>query len=334
MESYQKLNSVCLLILTAIALAIIFAMAKVILIPFTLSIFIWLVYSPVITFLQEKLKLPRTLALAGSLIAFVSIFVLLSFLITSSIDTFIKGADQYKDKLDALTLQVSAISIKLGFDVKSGELQDLLQKFPIMSFVKSLSGSMLGFVSNMFLVIIFSLFLLTGESLSQHKIGILEEIKSNTRKYVSNKLVLSLATGLVTYVILKLFSVEMAFMFAMFTFLLNFIPNIGSAIAVLLPLPVLLLQFDFGYQIVIVLALLLAIQTFFGNILEPKMMGESMGLHPVTILLFLTFWGFIWGVTGMFLSVPITATLKIVFSKFEITRPISELFAGNLVTTK
>jgi AI-2 transport protein TqsA len=57
-------------------------------------------------------------------------------------------------------------------------------------------------------------------------------------------------------------------------------------------------------------------------------MGESMGLHPVTILLFLTFWGYLWGIPGMFLSVPITATLKIILSKFEMTKPVANLFSG------
>ena len=122
----------------------------------------------------------------------------------------------------------------------------------------------------------------------------------------------------------------MAFMFAILTFLLNFIPNIGSIVAVIIPMPIVLLQYGANHQFILALILLSSVQTLIGNIFEPKIMGESMGLHPVTILFFLTFWGSIWGVIGMFLSVPITATLKIIFEKFSFTRPIAQLFAGRI----
>ena len=122
-------------------------------------------------------------------------------------------------------------------------------------------------------------------------------------------------------------------MFAILTFCLNFIPNIGSIIAVILPIPIILLQFGISFPFIAAIILLVAIQIAIGNILEPKLMGDSMGLHPVTILFFLAFWGYLWGITGMFLSVPITATLKIIFDKFEMTKPVAQLFAGKLELT-
>ena len=126
----------------------------------------------------------------------------------------------------------------------------------------------------------------------------------------------------------------MAFMFATLTFLLNFIPTIGSIIAVLIPLPIMLLQFGFGSGFFGCLLLLGLIQISIGNVLEPKLMGDSTGLHPVTVLLSLTFWGLLWGVTGMFLSVPIMASLRLIFSKFELTSPIADAFAGDFQKLK
>ena len=187
---------------------------------------------------------------------------------------------------------------------------------------------MLALFSNTILVIIFTLFLLTGESASKHELGTFEEIKRSIAKYVSTKLLLSLVTGGLSYIVFLIANLELAIMFGMLTFLLNFIPNIGSIIAVILPIPVLLLQFGFGWQTVLVLISTTLFQVIIGNILEPKLMGESMDLHPVTILLILTFWGFIWGIPGMFLSVPITATLKIIFNQMDLSKPIAELFAG------
>jgi AI-2 transport protein TqsA len=124
--------------------------------------------------------------------------------------------------------------------------------------------------------------------------------------------------------------VELAVMFAMLTFLLNFIPSIGSIVAVIIPLPVILLQYGFGWQFWFVLAFAGMVQFVIGNVLEPKMMGESLGLHPVTVLLFLMFWGLVWGIPGMFLAVPITAILKIVLCRIPTTVPVANLLAGKL----
>jgi AI-2 transport protein TqsA len=78
----------------------------------------------------------------------------------------------------------------------------------------------------------------------------------------------------------------------------------------------------------LVMTLLITLQGLIGNVLEPKALGNSIGLHPVTVLLSLTFWGLIWGIPGMFLSIPITSTLKIVFDEFEFTAPIGRLLEG------
>lgn len=331
MENYHKINTFCLFILTVIAIAFVLATTKVILIPFTLSIFIALIYSPLIHYFQNKFKIPKSMILILSLVIFVSLGAVIVFLITSSVDSFIQGADQYKDKLDLMTIKLTQTAQSLGFPIEEQTTKNMVSKIPIGKFIQGITGSMLSILSNTFLVVVFTLFLITGESMSDEKHSVIEEIKSNAGKYIQAKILTSGATGILTYIVLISLQVEMAFMFAILTFLLNFIPNVGSIIAVILPLPIILLQFGVGFYFFLLIGLLVGIQIIIGNVLEPKIMGESMGLHPVTILLFLTFWGFIWGITGMFLSVPITATLKIIFSKFELTKPISDLFSGKLV---
>ncbi len=185
-----------------------------------------------------------------------------------------------------------------------------------------------------FLVVIFALFFMAGESMSKRDIPIIEEIKNNVAAYVVTKLITSFLTGLLTFVILKIFGIEMALMFAVLTFFFNFIPNIGSLIAILIPIPIIFLQYGFSFPLFLCVTALLIVQTLIGNVLEPKIQGDSMGLHPVTVLFCLTFWGFIWGVPGMFLSVPITASMKIIFAKFTVTKSFSDLLAGNLDSLK
>lgn len=328
METTQKLNSICLLTLTIIALAFVLAITKVILIPFTLAIFITLVYSPVIHYFEKKIRLPRIIILLLSFCLLSIFFFLIILFVTNSIDSFIQGADQYKEKLTDLTIKLTHFSQNLGYSIERENLTKIINSFPIGRMIKSISGSMVGVLSNTFLVIFFTLFLLTSDT--KENSTTLEQIKKNAGKYIQTKLLTSSLTALISYIMMSIFNLEMAFMFGVLTFLLNFIPNIGSIFAVLLPIPIMLLQYGIGIQLITLLSLLILIQVLIGNIVEPKLMGELMGLHPVTILLFLTFWGYIWGVTGMFLSVPITATLKIIFEKFEITKPIANLFSGKL----
>jgi len=176
------------------------------------------------------------------------------------------------------------------------------------------------------------LFLIAGEPQQRIKNKLYNAIQVKISQYVATKTMSSLATGLLVGIVLKAFNVELAFMFAVLTVLLNFIPSLGSIVATLIPLPVLLLQFGFTGPLFVVLGLSSLIQFSVGNIIEPKIMGESMDLHPVAVLVFLIFWGLVWGVAGMFLAVPITAVLKIALSRIKTTAPIAELLAGRLPT--
>jgi AI-2 transport protein TqsA len=137
-------------------------------------------------------------------------------------------------------------------------------------------------------------------------------------------------TGIGVWLILTLLGVEMALVFGLFAFLLNFVPNVGSLVATLMPLPIVLLG-DYSTSVQ-VLAIILpgGVQFMVGNWLEPKLLGDSMDLHPVTILLALIFWGMVWGLVGALLATPLTAIVRILLDKEEITRPVAELMAGRL----
>ncbi len=331
MENYQKINTICLFILTTIAIAGVLSLTKSIMIPFTLSIFITLIYSPLIEYYQEKLKLPKSVVLAVSIAISMGILALIIFLVTNSIDSFVQGANQYKEKLDFMMIEGSKLLNQFGISLSEENALSMAKKIPVSKMLQGLTGGMVATLSNVFLIVVFTLFLITSESASERKSKTFEEIKRKTAKYIQAKLLTSGATALVSYIVLLSFKVEMAFMFGVLTFMLNFIPNVGSIFAVAITIPVILLQFGFGGALLAILILLALTQIIIGNVIEPKIMGDSMGLHPVTILLMLTFWGFIWGVPGMFLSVPITATLKIVLAKFELTKPVADLFSGKFI---
>ena len=180
------------------------------------------------------------------------------------------------------------------------------------------------------MITFFVIFLLSGRDSHHATVGLYKEIETAVRRYIVTKFAISAVTGLLVWLILDLLGLRMAFVFGFLTFLLNFIPNIGSIIATLLPLPLALAQFDNIWAIIGVVAIPGGLQLVIGNAIEPKLLGRGLELHPVTILLALAFWGLLWGFMGMVLAVPITAIIRIVLIRYDTTRAMGHLLGGKL----
>ena len=157
-----------------------------------------------------------------------------------------------------------------------------------------------------------------------------KDITHQVQQYITTKTLISLITGLLVALVLWLFDVDFLIVWAVLAFVLNFIPNIGSAIAVLLPAIMALIQYESFTYALIIAGIITVLQNIMGNIVEPKIYGNKLGLNPLVILLALLLWGYIWGIVGMFISVPLTAVLKIIISnsKSKNLQFISELM-GN-----
>ncbi len=141
-----------------------------------------------------------------------------------------------------------------------------------------------------------------------------KDITEQIQRYIATKFLISLITGLIVGIILWIFGVDFTIVWAVLAFFLNFIPNIGSILAIILPTVMALIQYEsVGYTFVIG-GILTIVQNLIGNIIEPKIMGDKLGLNPLIILLSLLVWGYVWGIAGMFLSVPLTAVVKIIIS--------------------
>lgn len=165
---------------------------------------------------------------------------------------------------------------------------------------------------------------------SKHKKQIadfLKQIKHDISTYLKIKSVASFLTGMLSYVVLQAMGVEFASFWALIIFLLNYIPTVGSIIAVLFPLAWAFVQFETQAPFVFLIVSLVSIQVLIGNVVEPKLMGNSLNLSPLVIILSLGVWGKVWGLPGMFLCVPITVIMNVILSKFESTRPISILLS-------
>ena len=209
-------------------------------------------------------------------------------------------------------------------------------------FATAAGASMLNILSGVALTTIFVMFILSGRDPNVIRRGVYAEIDTKIRNYIATKVALSLATGFFVWLILYLLNMPMALVFGTLAFLLNFIPSVGSIVATVVPLPFALAEVPGLFQsqprvslteILWVIAVVLlpgAVQMTIGNILEPKVMGEGLKLHPITILLALAVWGLLWGPIGMLLATPMTAIIRIVLMRFEITQPAGRVLAGEL----
>src|SRR5690606_31093580 len=131
---------------------------------------------------------------------------------------------------------------------------------------------------------------------------------------------MSLLTGLVSYGILLAFGVDFPILWAFLIFLLNFIPYVGSVGATLLPAAFSVLQFQSFVVPLWILIIIASVQIVVGNIVEPRVMGRTLNLSPLGTLLALAFWGLLWGILGMIISVPVTSILVIIASHIPTMR--------------
>lgn len=181
------------------------------------------------------------------------------------------------------------------------------------------------------MVVIFVFFLLLGSSQAIPENETWEQIDGKIREYIVTKTLISFFTGIIFAFSLWIFGIPLAIVFGLMAFLFNFIPNIGPILACLLPLPLIILNPELNiFEMFLAITLSSTVQIVSGNVVEPRMMGDSFDVHPIAILLALMFWGLIWGIVGMFLAVPMTAIMKILFAKFEMTRPLADLLAGRI----
>lgn len=328
---YLKTSAICLTIIAAGVVTAFLVYTKSLLIPFVISILLYTILAQMTLYMKHKFSFPSWLAMTISILLCITLFAGVILFTVNSVGTFLKGAEVYRQNLIDTTNDIALRLQQHGITLNQNFLETYLRELPLFNWLRNFGGQLFGIVSDTTLIILFMVFFLFGSKKTPPITNpAIKEMLANVSVYLSVKLMASLATGLVAAAILFGFQVKLAALFALFMFLLNFIPSVGSIIAVLLPAPVLFLQFGLGPQFFIVIGLLATTEFIIGNLIEPRFLGEGMDLHPATVVACLIFWTLVWGVPGAFLSVPITASIKIVLSKIKHTRPVAEFLAGRL----
>jgi predicted PurR-regulated permease PerM len=260
-------------------------------------------------------------------------------LITVNIKSVLDVAPVYQKNLEALIVR--------GYGLFGAEnipnTREFLNQLDFGAYLQSFGATVRALVSSVGIITVYLIFLLLEQRTFGGKIRsiirdpqrqedafeLIDKMRSDIRSYVGIKVLTSTATGLISYIVLKIVGVDFASFWAVLIFLLNFIPTIGSIIATLFPSLLTLVQFDTLGPFIVTVSVLTAVQFCIGSLIEPKLMGNRLNLSPIVILLSLGLWGSIWGIPGMFLCVPITVIIMIICSYFPSTRPLAILLSGN-----
>ncbi len=318
-----------LFIIASIAVAFILNFAQPFLVPLVIALLIRILIEPIIDYQIDYLHVHRIVAVFVSLCLIIFLFIIIVPFIGASVVTFLQSADDYNNKvLILIDLGISELK-KFNIDIDRETIRSSLNTLPLLDWASAILSNSANFLSKLVLVIIMTLFLLLGKK-SINTSPEWNDIIGHVKKYIFTKFITSSFTGVVAGLIYWFLGLELAFIFGSLTFILNFIPVVGSIIAVLLPIPIAILQYSDMSSVLLVIFLPAIIHQIIGNVIEPKIFGDAFGLHPITIILSLIFWGMIWGIIGVLLAAPLTAIIRVTFERFESTKQIARLLEGKI----
>ena len=329
MNEDNKVVAGSLFILASIAVAFILNFTQPIMVPFVIALLLRILIDPIIDFQTQNLRVHRFIAVFVSICLIVLLFSIIVPFIVSSVATFLESADDYNEKvlilIEAILITLQQFEINIDREIIRNSILDL----PIANWATAILSNSANFISKFLLVVIITHFLLLGKS-SANTSDEWNDIIGLVKKYIFTKFITSAFTGISAGLIYWFLGLELAIIFGSLTFILNFIPVIGSIIAVILPLPIAFLQYNDPTLVILIILLPTIVHQIVGNFIEPKIFGDSFGLHPITIILSLIFWGLIWGFIGVLLAAPLTAIIKITFERFKTTKQIARLLEGKI----
>lgn len=243
----------------------------------------------------------------------------------------------YQGNIDSIVAQINQLT---GMNV-SQTITEKLSDVEIAKMVNPILNSVTGIMGNIMMVLFYLIFLFIEESNFKMKMllifsnpekyteikVLLGNIEHSITHYIGLKTLISFISATVCFITLFVFGVNSPLFWASLIFIMNFIPVIGALLAVILPSLFAMIQFGEMTSALFLFFILGTIQTLILNLLEPKLMGDSLNISPLVALFALAFWGAIWGITGMIVSVPITVIIIILLAHFERTRPIAILLS-------
>ena len=324
-------------LLISIALIIVFLIvAKDFLVPIILAVVLWYIVNSVDHLVRRIPLVKRIHRMVTLFISFALILgVIFSFgsLIIQNVNSMIENASDYRGNFN---LQLQKIATAIGYH-QVIDFSTITGFMDLHALAKDLLNGLTDIARKFLLVLLYTLFLLIEQHTFPRKFKYLyknrekkdkallaiNSINNSVEKYVGVKFLASIATGVLSFIVIHLVGLDYAVFWAFLIFLLNFIPTIGSIVATIFPATIALLQYESLTPFIVILIGVGIIQLIIGGILEPRFYGSTLNISPFVIILSLILWGILWGIVGMLLCVPITVVIIKVLAMFERSRPLA-----------
>lgn len=340
-KDFNKLSAYCLSFISIVLFIYILKSLASIIIPFVISGFLAFMLDPVVIFLTRKFKIPRWSAI---LIVFIIVFGLIYLigLIAYASFSALPAAgymDQFNGVYNNMQAYVdgmlNATAQKLKIQIPQFKIEDSLKGLMSFDVVGQSLTTFSSFLFNFVFVIVIWLFMISGKPEFEEKLyyalakkgsSLEDTIKESVRQiqsYMFAQTVINLANAILNTILFLIYGIPFAPLWGLLVFLLNYIPNIGPIIAVIPPIVIVLITQGLTLPAIIFIVIIVVIQFVEGNVVTPKFMGYSMDLSPVFVMLSIFFWGYVWGITGTFLAVPIAAVIKILVSNIPPLKPFA-----------
>ena len=318
-------------------------LAKSIIIPFVYGLVLWFLgrYFKNLAYKIPFFKKYVPSWLVSSVVFIFTVFTIsvLVGIINANVETLIDSYESYQNNINSI---VTKTNETFNVDVYQN-LTRQLEDFEFSSLLQTIANSISGIFGDIIMVLLYAIFIVSEETSFanklkklfssteelEHATTRLQKINKSISDYIGLKTLVSLLTGLIGYIFLAIMGVDAPFFWALLMFLLNYIPTIGSLIATIFPALFSLIQFGEFTPFLTILIGLGILEWFIGNVLEPKIMGNSLNISPLVTIIALVVWGQIWGITGMLLSVPITVVMIIICAQFKSTKAFAILLSKN-----
>ena len=331
----------------AILILYILKMTANIMIPLVIALFIFIVVNPVLSRL-DKMRIPSFLSMLITLILVVAVFFLFVYIFFVMVNMLLQtdtGLPAYAVRVQQLDRQLSAfIAPYLDEDPVTFSILaylDINWYGVAMSSLTSISSKFISIISDAMLVLLYLLFMILERqtilpklmaALPRGKVQrvsqMIARMNRQTAKYTFLKLIISVITGILFYFAAVITGLDFALVWGVLAVILNFIPTIGSIICTAGTIVMALIQFAPDWSNVIyVTVLMIGIEMVVGNIIDPKLQGVQLNISPLVILIALAIWGYVWGLAGMFLAVPLTSLVQIICANVPSFRPAAILLS-------
>lgn len=319
-----------------------------ILIPLLIATFLWYLMNAISDYFRKALPCKSYTNTTGKI--WYHIFNLISYITTFALVSGViyLFATQIRPMFSELVAALPALQDKLAnfgtyLSTSVGIKFDTNAIPNITKIATNIGASLASLATSFGMVLVYMIFMFVEQSTFNNKFAalfsnkrqtkksryILDSIDYNMKKYLFVKTTISAITGILSFIWLQMIGVEFAGIWAFIVFITSYIPTIGAFVACGLPILYSLVSAPSLQQPILTAIGLIGLQIIFGNILEPKLTGKTLNLSTLAILINLVFWGMIWGIAGMFFSVPMLVAIYIICAQFDSTRWVSVLLSAD-----